>query len=72
MLGRKDYTQEELGNGRKLLKEQLSAYKKIAKASDAGVETTHFKSALLALDRLSAHRLQTVTGKDANSSTRLS
>ena len=38
MLGRKDYTQDELENATRAINEQLAAYKKLAKAFVADIE----------------------------------
>jgi hypothetical protein len=75
MLGRKDYTQEELDNARTAMRRQLAAYKKLAKAIDAtedleakaaleAFEPLFFNNMALALDRLFVHRVRMVTGKD--------
>ena len=77
MLGRKDYTQEELDNTRTAVKQLLAAYKQLAKAArdtddpkvTAALETFEpllFNSTTLALDRCFVHRLRSVTGKDGN------
>jgi hypothetical protein len=78
MLGRKDYTQEELDRARDAVKQQLTAYKKLLKAVDgagddrrvaAAVETFEpllFNNMTLVLDRYFVHRLRGVTGKDGN------
>jgi hypothetical protein len=75
MLGRKDYTQEELDNGRARVKKQLTAYRKLAKdigksgdealAKDLeSFEKAFFNNLALSLDRLYVHRLRSVTSKD--------
>ena len=75
MLGRKDYTQEELDNAQTVVKQQLAAYKKLDKAvRDTGdpkaaaaleaLEPLLFNGMTLALDRYFVHRLRMVTGKD--------
>ena len=78
MLGRKDYTQEELDHARDAVKQQLTAYKKLLKAVDGAgddrrvagaVETFEpllFNNMTLVLDRYFVHRLRGVTGKDGN------
>jgi hypothetical protein len=77
VLGRKDYTQEELDNAKAAIDEQLKAYKKLAKAVDASsdpkvkialeeLEPVLFNNLTLALDRRFVHRLRGVTGKDGN------
>ena len=64
MLGRKDYTSEELANARATVKTQLADWR----ASGAGgdLEATYFNAALVALDRRFVHRVRTFTGKDTN------
>jgi hypothetical protein len=77
VLGRKDYTQEELDNAKAAIDEQLKAYRKLAKAVDASsdpkvkialeeLEPVLFNNLTLALDRRFVHRLRGVTGKDGN------
>ena len=78
MLGRKDYTQEELEQGESVVKQQLAAYKKLLKAIDGAGSDPQIASALeafepllfnnmtLVLDRYFVHRLRSVTGKDGN------
>ena len=77
MLGRKDYTKEELNHARESIDEELKAYKRLAKAvaatSDkkaqaalAAYEPIMAKNMVLALDRPFVHRLRMGTGKDCN------
>jgi hypothetical protein len=76
MLGRKNYTRQELDHAKAALHQQLSAYKKLAKAIDGtsngtasalnSFEPRFVNSLILALDRYFVHRLRTVTGKDTN------
>ena len=77
MLGRKDYTREELANAQREVKQLLSTYRKLAKAvqetSDPkataalkAFEPVLFNSMALALDRRFVHRLRSVTGRDGN------
>src|SRR5947208_4165950 len=78
MLGRKDYTQEELDNARTAVDRQLTAYTKLVKAIDGATSDPRVKSALddfepllfnnmtLVLDRYFVHRLRMTTGKDGN------
>ena|SRR5436305_13758817 len=77
MLGRKDYTREEVANAQREVKQLLSTYRKLAKAvqetSDPkataaleAFEPVLFNSMALALDRRFVHRLRSVTGKDGN------
>jgi hypothetical protein len=76
MLGRKDYTQEELDNATRVIDAQLAAYRKLVAAVDTSdpeveaaleaFEPLLFDNMTLVLDRYFVHRLRTVTGKDAN------
>ena len=77
MLGRKDYTKEELNHARQEIDELLSAYKRLVKAvgatSDkkaqaalAAYEPIMARNMVLALDRPFVHRLRVGTGKDCN------
>jgi hypothetical protein len=77
MLGRKDYTKQELDNARTAIDRQVAAYKKLAKAVDAAsdpkaasaleaFEPLFFNNMTLALDRPFVHRIRNVTGKDGN------
>jgi hypothetical protein len=78
MLGRKDYTQEELDHARDAVKQQLAAYKKLLKPLNGGgddpqvapaveaFETLLFNNMTLVLDRYFVHRLRSSTGKDGN------
>jgi hypothetical protein len=76
MLGRKDYTQEELDHATRAINQQLTAYKKLLTALNgddpkvaAAVEAFEpllFNNMTLVLDRYFVHRLRGVTGKDGN------
>lgn len=77
MLGRKNYTPEELDQARNAIGQQLRAYKQLAhavaatgdeKASAALVafEPLFVSNMTLALDRYFVHRLRVVAGKDGN------
>jgi hypothetical protein len=78
MLGRKDFTRQELEQAQKAVKQQLSAYRKLLKALDgasedaevsaslARIEPLLFNNMTLVLDRYFVHRLRSVTGKDGN------
>ena len=72
MLGRKDYTREELDNGRAAIDGQVAAYKSLVKSIPNGTpavgefEWRFFNNMTLVLDRLYVHRLRVVTGKDGN------
>ncbi len=75
MLGRKDFTKEETDAAKDAVKQQLSAYRKLAKAVDSTsdakaraalkeLEPILFNNMTLALDRWFVHRVRMVTGKD--------
>jgi hypothetical protein len=78
MLGRKNYTQEELDHAKAAIDQQLAAYKMLVKAVDAAppypkvtsapeaFEPLLFNNMTLVLDRYFVHRLRVVTGKDDN------
>jgi hypothetical protein len=77
MLGRKDYTKQELDNATSAIEKQIAAYKKLARAIDASrdakaqtaldaFEPLFFNNMILVLDRYFVHRLRQVTGKDGN------
>ena len=77
MLGRKDYTKEELDAASIAINKQLAAYKKLAKAVDAtsdakarsaldDFEPLFFNHMTMVLDRYFVHRIRPVAGKDCN------
>lgn len=78
MLGRKNYTQEELDQARSAVDQQLAAYTTLVEALDAATQDSKVTSALdafeplflnnltLALDRYFVHRIRVVSGKDGN------
>ena len=70
MLGRKDYTQEELTSCKLAIGAQLEAYKgveaSVGSEALAGFEGPFFTSMVLALDRWFVHRVRAVSGKDGN------
>jgi hypothetical protein len=70
MLGRKDYTQEELTSCKVAIGAQLQAYKDVEAAVGedalAGFEGPFFNHMVLALDRYFVHRVRAVSGKDGN------
>jgi hypothetical protein len=78
MLGRKNYTQEELDSGRTAIAQQLEAYRRLeaaveqapadsdAQAALAAFAPLFFNNLTLALDRYYVYRLRVVTGKDGN------
>jgi hypothetical protein len=78
MLGRKDYTHEELEQAKYAISQQLAAYRTLVKALEGAADDSKVTSALealepllfdnmtLVLDRYFVHRLRSVTGKDGN------
>jgi hypothetical protein len=77
MLGRKDYTPQELTTARAAVDEQLAAYRGLADAVDKAddpaltealeaLEPALFTGLTLALDRHFVHRIRSVSGKDGN------
>jgi hypothetical protein len=78
MLGRKNYTQEELDHAKAAIDQQLAAYKKLVKAIDGATsdpkvaaaleafEPLFFNNMTIVLDRYFVHRIRVVTGKDGN------
>ena len=67
MLGRKDYTQEELDNARAAVAAQLAAFRQLGSTSGAGdLEPVLFTNMALVLDRYFVHRLRMTAGKDGN------
>lgn len=80
MLGRKNYSQAEIDEGKKAIDQQLAAYKKVVKATTGGAadkkveaafeafDALFFNNLLLVLDRYYVHRLPGADyeGKDGN------
>ena len=75
MLGRKNYTAEEIDQGRAAIAQQLAAYKRLCKALGAehkaartAFEANFFNNMVLVLDRYFVHRLSgpDFEGKDGN------
>lgn len=81
MLGRKNYSQEEMDHGRAAVDKQLAAYRTLVAAASSGpssgssgdvdaareaFETVLFNNMVLVLDRYFVHRVRPVTGKDLN------
>jgi hypothetical protein len=78
MLGRKDYTREELDHAKSAVRQQLAAYRKLIKALEGADDDPKVRSALeafepllfnnmtLVLDRYFVHRLRMTAGKDGN------
>lgn len=52
MLGRKNYTQEEIGHAKTAVAQQLAAYKKLVKAIDSATSDPKVTSALEAFEPL--------------------
>ena len=78
MLGRKNYTPEELDHAKTVIDQQLAAYRKLVKAINRATtdpkvtsalevfEPLFFNNMTLVLDRYFVHRVRMVTGKDGN------
>lgn len=77
MLGRKDYTPDEVATARRAVEEQLAAYRDLATAVDAAgdpkavaalqaFEPVLANALVMQLDRFFVHRLRAVSGKDGN------
>jgi hypothetical protein len=78
VLGRKNYTQEEIDQARSAVDGQLATYRDLLRVLDDGdagpdaravqqaFETHFFANLTLALDRYFVHRIRPVTGKDGN------
>jgi hypothetical protein len=65
MLGRKDFTQDEVSNGEAAVQRQLAAFDAVPTAAQTALQKAdHFNDLVLALDRRYVHRLRSVTGKD--------
>ncbi len=65
MLGRKDFTKDEVSNGEAAVERQLAAFDSVPEAAQAALEKAeHFNDLALALDRRYVHRLRSVTGKN--------
>jgi hypothetical protein len=65
MLGRKDFTRDELDGARAAVEEQVAAFRAAPSATD-DLDRAFASAALLALDRRFVHRLRVGTGKDSN------
>jgi hypothetical protein len=78
VLGRKNYTKEEIDRGKAAVADQLAAYAKLVKtaagsgsgkkadAALASFETEFFNNMTVVLDRYYVHRLSGAEGKDGN------
>jgi hypothetical protein len=67
MLGRKNYTRQEIDTARGLVAAELRAYRGLpAAAKTRAFEAAFFNRAVLLLDYLFVHRLTGIEGKDGN------
>ncbi len=77
MLGRKDYTRDELDRAKSIIEAQLAAHKSLVDAVSGGIdkraeaaladfEPLFFNNMTLVLDRFFVYRLRMVIGKDTN------
>ena len=77
MLGRKNYSPDELFAAQEAVREQLTAYRNLADAVDEAadpavtaaleaLEPVLFAALTVSLDRIFVHRLRAVAGKDTN------
>ena len=74
MLGRKDFTRDEIDRAKAMVDQQLTTYRALAAATSGGAgvaalaafEPAFFDGLVLALDRCFVHRVRAVSGKDAN------
>jgi hypothetical protein len=76
MLGRKNYTREEIDHARATVAAQVASFDQLAKAAagkDAkataaldALAPVYFDNMVLVLDRFFVHRIRPVTGKDTN------
>jgi hypothetical protein len=66
VLGRSDFTQDELDSARAAVEQQLTVFRASCGPAPGALEPVFFNSALLALDRRFVHRVRAVSGKDGN------
>jgi len=77
MLGRKNYTKEEIDNGRAAIAKELAAHDRLRAAATASgaaevqaavdeVERLVYNDLVFVLDRYYVHRVRPVSGKDTN------
>jgi hypothetical protein len=72
MLGRKDYTHDELDHARTAVHQKLAAYDALVDAVEGtppaleAFEPTYCNDLVLVLDRMFVHRIRPVAGKDTN------
>ena len=64
MLGRKDFTPDEIFAAIDAVRTQLAAFRALPAAASGDLEATYFNGMTLALDRRFVHRLRAVAGKD--------
>jgi hypothetical protein len=65
MLGRKDFTQDELDSGKSAVTRELDTFDTLPKAAQSTLQQGgYFNDLALSLDRRYVHRLRAVTGKD--------
>src|SRR6266536_3112702 len=67
MLGRKNYTRQEIDAGRARIESALRAYRRLPVAATKGeFEAVFFNNLVLLLDYMFVHRLTGIEGKDGN------
>ena len=67
MLGRKNYTKEEIDTGRAMVDADLRAYRRLPDAAKTKeFEAVFFNRAVQLLDYMFVHRLRAIEGKDGN------
>lgn len=71
MLGRKDFTRDEIDRAKAVIDQQLATYRALAAATSgdaalAAFDPHFFDNLVLTLDRFFVHRVRVVSGKDAN------
>jgi len=67
VLGRENYTKEEIDTGRAMVEADLRAYRRLPEAAKTKeFEAVFFNRAVQLLDYMFVHRLRAVEGKDGN------
>ncbi len=67
MLGRENYTKEEIDTGRAMVEADLRAYRRLPDAAKTKeIEAVFFNREIQLLDYMFVHRLRAVEGKDGN------
>jgi hypothetical protein len=74
VLGRKDFTRDEIDRANAVIDRQLDAYRALAATTSGGAgeaalaafDPHFFDNLVLTLDRFFVHRVRAVSGKDAN------